>query len=369
MFTTRYLGQLFFGLIVASLGVGLSGCTDKSTPWRFQTGSGLQTSNEHPETLLFLNDTIGLLAGSSWQDADLLAKKLATKQVAIMYRTTDGGQSWTKTAYGRGRRFVLATRTAQAAYIVRLNEQHAPAAPVSELLRSADQGRTWKLLSILPGQITQLNFTDAKDGFAITNQTKQGERLIYTTTDGGRTWRPAAWNLPSARRGLYTPDGTAWFLTNTSNSAYHATHLSRVARTNGEVITEAMPQARADTFVSDEVGNLYFPSDDKNGTVRLIRRDAVSGAYTTLHTFRAASPLLADKIEVAGRSLSLLASTSNRQVALNHYRFYHSTDAGRTWQEEELPITYQVQPYYFLNPHRAWLSGGGAQLQIRRPQP
>jgi photosystem II stability/assembly factor-like uncharacterized protein len=100
-----------------------------------------------------------------------------------VYRTSDGGRTWT------------ATRVPGGGFIDFLDRQHGYALGPDGLFRTADGGRTWQFVSkhSMHGPIT---FLDRRTGFATVDLAAtiigpyQGPEFgfLYKTTDGGRTW-------------------------------------------------------------------------------------------------------------------------------------------------------------------------------------
>ncbi|QIX63343.1 hypothetical protein HER32_20060 [Hymenobacter sp. BT18] len=359
-----------YRLLLCLTCVGAAGCSSSSSSWQLVTGEGLPLTGFHAEATLFINDSTGLVLGSILPDAGGLGSDFRAGQVATLFRTTDGGRNWQKTTGDSGSRFVLTTKAGPVVFAVQLQESDAQR-DSSRLLRSVDQGRSWQPIGVLPHQITSLSFADSTQGFALTNHEEQGLRLIYHTTDGGRHWQRAALPLSgSASWGLHTPDGTSWLLLTSPGSPYYSRHLAKINWATSAATVEVIPQGRVDKAVaSDAAGNLWLASDDPAGTIQLLRRDHQTGRYSRIHSFGLSQgqPLLAEALHVSGRSITLLASYSDTTVALNTYHAYHSTDTGRSWQEEELPIASNVSSAAFTGPEKAWLFAGGNTFQVRYP--
>lgn len=352
--------------------LGLAACSGPpDASWQLISPRGFPLTNHAAQALLFLDDSTGLLLGGAWSEAAALGNTITEEQVSTIFRTTDGGRSWRMQARSKGRRFVLATRLGPAAYAVELQPRSARSPrDTSALLRSTDGGQTWQPLGRLPGRVFTLSFADTAQGLALTTTPLLVGTAIYRTTDGGRSWQPG--RLPAAApalSGVAAPDGTAWLLLPPPgpHPSFAAT-LARVDWRTGAVAAEAIPGGHVEAPpLLDEAGDLWLAGSAPDGSVQLLRRAARSGRYTEVHRFAPASGerLRPVALHRAGTSFSLLA----RDTQTGQARFYHSADAGRSWQEETLSAAAVFDLCAFAGLGRAWLSIPGPRLLVRGPRP
>jgi photosystem II stability/assembly factor-like uncharacterized protein len=123
-----------------------------------------------------------------------------------LYQTEDGGQSWVKKSSpfeqgGEIRSVYFLERTGtvwlagglhrpqtkeELKYGVPNNARFGESVIEEAIFRTDDEGKTWQRESLSPeliGRILDVRFFDANHGIAL------GEKVFYTTIDGGQTWK------------------------------------------------------------------------------------------------------------------------------------------------------------------------------------
>ena len=198
--TTLHTQQDQSSLPIAHRGVVIKS-TDAGETWQtVYTGSNIQK-------LKFVNSNKGFIAGynntfkktedggATWADINIgvgvyvyktlefwdenngIVSFLSENDGQMIYRTIDGGDTWTAAT-------TLPTRTLE-------NLTYADAKTLygvgnaSSVFRSTDGGNNWSLMTQTPGETYNLNinFRDANTGIYAG---EEGD--LYTTTDAGQTW-------------------------------------------------------------------------------------------------------------------------------------------------------------------------------------
>ena len=112
------------------------------------------------------------------------------------YRTTDGGQSWTRLSLRGVSTGLAMLPDGRTVFATAPGQGRDCAGAVYE---SGDAGASWTLLpqSCRPYPLLAVQFISARQGFAAGGQPAKfgGEQLIEATSDGGRTWQ-ARWRTP-----------------------------------------------------------------------------------------------------------------------------------------------------------------------------
>lgn len=134
--------------------------------------------------------------GVSWGKIDFVNRRYGWIQRSQwLYRTTDGGRSWTRAQLpGRRvshRRFGLPDFARDMSFVNRTvgflttsrGYPHGGPGPI-RLLATDDGGATWQVRGPLPSGAFFAQFDNARTGFTRTAS------AVYSTTDGGRTWSP-----------------------------------------------------------------------------------------------------------------------------------------------------------------------------------
>ena len=107
-----------------------------------------------------------------------------------LYTTTDGGVNWTWLHSPPARQWSVADFvTGQVGFLwVPQSHDFNSLSPVQgKLYRTEDGGKTWTDAGVL-GNVVQLDFTSAEQGWAITASRDTGARAVMATQDGGHTW-------------------------------------------------------------------------------------------------------------------------------------------------------------------------------------
>jgi DNA-binding CsgD family transcriptional regulator len=120
----------------------------------------------------------------------------------LAFRTTDGGDSWQSSPLTGPANIYLVTRLLPA-YIdfvdanrgwVALSTQQTMNSPTGELYRTDDGGETWTQLSTPVGR--EFHFVDANTGWTVGGVLYD---TLYVTRDGGETWADASDITPLAQ--------------------------------------------------------------------------------------------------------------------------------------------------------------------------
>ncbi len=124
---------------------------------------------------------------------------------AYLWRTADGGKSWSVSAHGGTSASIMAIhgdRAWMAVSTCPAGAQAGDSACTASIERSDDRGATWAVIG--HATLTSMSFGNAKVGFGIgplphsaSGDTTSGNGLgPYTTLDGGATWSPLANSRP-----------------------------------------------------------------------------------------------------------------------------------------------------------------------------
>lgn len=201
--------------------------TDGGTTWTTQTYSmysegrhisfifnGISFSDPDNGTIVGGNGTIisTTNGGESWSYNSFgntatmrsVALKDANNGIAVgslgtITKTTDGGKSWT----------VIPVKTNSYLYnTTYADTKHCIAVGNETVLKSADGGITWKLLSFSSIFLRGVSFSDSSKGTAV-GYKRIGDSFIAAilrTTDGGETWSEQPAGVTNTLLGIYMTD-------------------------------------------------------------------------------------------------------------------------------------------------------------------
>jgi len=171
----------------ALTGSELALTSDAGSSWRSATPPGLATGDFR--AVSFLDSANGVVVGLSG----------AERQAFVLWRTTDGGVTWTSSALpvpanvDAAAPISLAVPDASHAFVSLSLQQGLGLPGPGVLLASSDGGRSWSR-RILPGS-GAIEFATASRGWLA--GVGGG---VYATRDGGRTWRTVTVSAPPGFR-------------------------------------------------------------------------------------------------------------------------------------------------------------------------
>lgn len=266
----------------------------------------------------------------------------------MLYRTTDGGQSWTSYSapFGGGSMQFLDAETGRV-----LADRGAGAGSQSvEMFQSSDGGASW--LSVFNNDPTRpdasntlplsgikngMKFMDADTGWVTGTRPMDGDVYLFVTHDGGVSWEQQGIPLPAGYAAYqYMPQKPAFFggdgflplmiyLTNTPLFTFYATQDGGTTWTgnplNGPQVIMPGFYSFADSLHGwswNGENNLYFTLD---GTKNW------AGIATSLDL----SGRLAQLLFVPGPSDQFTGWALSSQDANGHSQLYKTTDNGGTW--------------------------------------
>lgn len=256
-----------------------------------------------------------------------------------LYKTTNGGLSWTKTmpiamdtskstidttiVFNELYFFNKTTGWILGTYNARTATSTNAAARKTTMLKTTDGGLTWleKNFDASIKTFTTIKFFDEANGYVIGNG-----GLVYRTIDGGNTWIKQESGVTSTLTGLSIIGANTALICGTNGVL--------LKTTNGGVTWEALqtPSRRAFhemVFLSPELGyvtgggsNNGGPNDDKAFVYQIDTEgnfiDRTNIYYSVFYFF----------------GLHASADGQNIWTAGHLGQIFRSTDAGKTWSEE-----------------------------------
>ena len=118
---------------------------------------------------------------------------------AYVFRTSDAGATWERTGFG----------TAQLADVSFADARHGVLVALDRIWTTRDGGSRWVLRRTVPLTVLERAATgDARHAWVAGWGTQKGECLVFSTTDGGRTWTRRKAEAPGAT-GDVQPRGIA----------------------------------------------------------------------------------------------------------------------------------------------------------------
>ncbi len=112
--------------------------------------------------------------------------------VSVVLRTADGGATWRRTGFG----------TAQLTDLAFADDRHGLLVALDRIWSTSDGGRVWKLRRTWPMTVlTSVTMTDSRRAWVAGWDTQTGDPLVFTSRDGGTTWRALRLRVSPAEPG------------------------------------------------------------------------------------------------------------------------------------------------------------------------
>lgn len=258
---------------------------------------------------------------------------VAVGRAGTIVRTSNGGTTWTVVPSSTTENLLSVFFVDGATgWIAGLN---------STLLKSTDAGVTWTLVSIpVPTDLRAIQFVSVARGYTSggPGQGGAGERVFFTTTDGGDTWQPQTMEYSmngiafvDADSGCVIGGGAVWKTTDGAQNwtRYEARPPEVTAWLTDIVFVDALQG-----WVSGSQGFLTKTTDGgrtwtemSSGTTRLIPEMYFAGAS---HGWYVA------------RSPGTIAAT---------------TDGGTSWEFQTSPTTLNLYDVHFIDENVGWVVG------------
>lgn len=349
------------------------GCRQIMT-WQIIETQGFQRLNEDLNKLLFLNDSVGAAFGSKWSDDAIISNQLNTNRKALIYRTSDGGKTWTPAFSGNGT-FISASHTSDAIFALK-KEYYGEGVAQAKLYlyKSSDVGISWKQVSELSDGVFQIAFCNSDIGVALSASfDKKFGKALLQTMDGGKTWNKMDLSFGDVRSFACSNLGFVYFLAATIPGEMAADRLVIKNLKSGDETSEKFKGFTSQLLQIDNLGKLWILGTNTNKELTLYLRNDL-GIYVSKHVFSSKKSLYPEYLHIYEDAISTLVSEFDQKswqektnvfpVAVK-YEFYHSIDTGYSWTQERVPVEYLVKPAAFYGKNSVWLNAGGGRLQRR----
>lgn len=312
----------------------------------------------------------------------------AGQQLKQLYATSDGGRTWSLTAYT-----VLGDTPGTlpgAGYVTDLFFLDSAHGWLSTnrggLLRTADGGRNWSQIPVMPeaGEfMTSVRFAATDQGYLLS---AAGQRVLLATRDGGQTWSQL-YPPPQhqARMPLQAVSARVAFAAGTPTepgailrSEDGGKTWQQVGAIPGEqILALSFPDARAGWALTERwdgvslIRSLYRtvdggaswtlavagPADPREAFAQISFVDAATGFVTTgggsLLVTRDGGERFATVEHNGARGISHQFVTPTVGWKIADHKLYATADAGRSWTQ--LPFPYRVWQADLLPGGWAWL--------------
>ena len=267
---------------------------------------------------------------------------------ALVHHTTDGGHTWRSAAVrptncAAGSRLDLSVADSRHAWILDVYEN----GNLAPLEHTVDGGRTWKEINANAPFMGSIEFTTPRDGW-LGQSDFAAPAQLYETHDGGRSWRrrriaaPRGWR--GARLFLETPTffgqrgvlpvdlvrgeraAVAFYTTTDGGRTWRPRSTRKVA---SSIANANNPFVR---YVPTSIASpsVWWIAEGRRHSVIAVTRDA--GRSWRASTPSTLPPAAASDISATDARHAWLTTSPQRKGAI-----YVTSDAGETWHRLRLP--------------------------------
>ncbi|MFA6128514.1 MAG: hypothetical protein WC699_14545 [Bacteroidales bacterium] len=311
--------------------------------------------------LFFINEQVGFFGGDN---SDLIDEKIRdwkkTDRIkdAILLKTTDGGHVWEKQIpLGKGE--VLCFQYVDSTLFALTQSYYGENADSfrSHIYTSTDNGDNWRLSSTTDLNLREIKFWTKNNGIATSDELPyyKSREAIYETKDGGKTWVELK-NLPVKISGGYelSRNGIVYYLPQLAHN-YIGYHLTTRETTTYQIPNNINPFS----LYLDNRDNLYLVSEEEKEGMLIYLKEEENYLAIKFPT----KGLSVIKASIFESSISVFAQEQDKFA--QKIRFFRSEDLGKSWDEENLPISYKASPIAFFGKDKVWAWSLADQLQVR----
>lgn len=326
--------------------------------WKSIKGTGLKEVNEHFNKMLFTTDETGFLFGNNCTD-DIILNNRFDEFNAVGYKTKDGGLNWSEKQICKGNiEDACSIHDTVYALSTRPSKDYVGKTDTSHIFVSYDKGESWikKFTLTYPNVIYEIKFMNSNIGIAITGnkEAKNQNVTVLITYDGGAKWDKFV-ELPNLISPLLYND-SLWYLSEDQGRYSLTKENIHDKKFNIETLPIGFKPEKLE-FGSEGDFWLVGKQDDK---LVLYRRDE-KGNYFNVKEFDD-KHFFYSYVNVYKNHVTLIAGKIVSSIVV--YKVFLSYDYGKTWSEEEPPISTYVKPVAFFQ-DKLWIYSGAGRIQLR----
>jgi photosystem II stability/assembly factor-like uncharacterized protein len=363
---------LLLSLILALIGCKRSPGVDggggsKQARWVAQYRTPLSSSSKYAGTSLafFSYNSISVVSADVvFVAADMPNPKNERERIAVMVRTTDGGNSWTELPIEQAD---IKITTLNAVSFVSQTLGWAAGANsrgAGVVAKTTDGGQSWALYELKFNQMpTSIFFVDESTGWmgGVTQRPDRedeegGPSQLLATTDGGRTW-VAQYRVPVSITDIHFTDKKNGWAVGFQGAIYHTSDGGQSwNRQRSELEPSGIPKPAGEEFT---LRGIHFIDPQRGWAVARSESEEAGRLLATTNGGLTWSRVFGSNEKFWD---VFFVSPNEGWIAAGARYIYHTTDGGYQWQTE--PISFeQNMPIYRLGGTDAshmWAVGGGA---------
>lgn len=311
--------------------------------------------------LYFINEKVGFFGGDN---SDLVDHKIRdwkkTDRIkeAILLKTSDGGYVWKKQIpFDKGEVWCMQYIDSTLFALTQSYYGENADSVRSHIYTSIDNGDNWRLSGTTEFNLREIKFWTKNNGIATSEELPyyNSKEAMYETKDGGKTWIELN-NLPAKVSGSYelSKNGIVYYLPQLTGT-YIGFNLA-----TGETTTYQIPSnVNPFSLYLDHRDNLYLITEEEKEGMLIYLKEEENYLPIKFPT----KGLSVIKANIFEASISVFAEEEG--FLSQKIRFFRSEDLGKSWDEENWPISYKASPIAFFGKDKVWAWSLDDQLQVR----
>lgn len=283
---------------------------------------------------------------------------------AVIYKTKDGGKTWQKETFDKGG-FWHTCQAGNTLYASKVVNHGRLAEMTSILYRSKDKGKTWEVVNEFIGQAVFVALDEQGNGYigGIKENGNQRNPQVYEIVNGQMKEQtneisyPATWKSESKE---------ILFLKQTAPNGEENNKFC-VFDTKVKALKEYKLPEGMDGYFADKQGGVYWVIGRKDEQC-CIYKMLKSGDFELIHSFSSYKErTFPEGLKIYGDEIVTIIGT--RKSGWTESTTHFSSDGGKTWHEEKLPVSAPFKPFDFIKTKEGIFGmaySGSGRVQVRK---
>jgi len=313
--------------------------SDETIGWNKFQGKGIPTSNESYDKLTFLNESIGYLGGEETVITGRTEKKVNFVQKAVLYKTVDQGNSWSKVNVDQEGNITEVFPFKDSLIILNQSLYNEP-----NILLTTNNGSDWiELVKLTNKQyVRAISFSNSNEGYFITDDKKtiQVYRLNVDTRD-----IDTLFTLPNNHYKITIGKRSIYSLMPDKNADSKGVLITNIETGIIEEVEFDKPYY-VESMALDENQELFLALDYENAESKVI---SIINGKIAEYNLGVLSDYSLGKTFVHKDWIMIIANQrENMSMPGVTHKLIMTKDKGKTWTVNELPDPLYTKPGFLF---------------------
>jgi len=309
--------------------------SDETIGWKKHTAKGIPTSNESYDRITFLNENVGYLGGKETVISDRTDKKINFVKKAVLYKTVDQGNSWTKINMNQEGNITEIIAFEDSLIILNQSLHNEP-----NILFTPDSGSSWIELIKFSSEhyIRAISFPNSKEGYIISDDKKTIQ--VYKLTIDTREI-DTLFTLPNNHHKITIGRKSIYSLIPNKNAESKGVLITNI-ESGASMEVEFDKPYYVESMVLNENEELFLTLDFKSKESKVI---SMINSKITKYNLRGLSEYSLGKIFVYRNWIIIIANQRENMSILGvTHELIMTKDGGKTWTVNDFPDPLYTNP-------------------------